>query len=118
MIEWVVLIILIVFIAYLLFTLTTYIALGVNIVLLIVLAILLKGDLRRKEMTRHYLIALLLTAIVFIFSQYGIFYTLLRIMSNNLLLSVVTEAFLMLYVFANLSFLITNSAKDIRKKYK
>ena len=108
----------IIFVVYLLFTFTTYVSLGINIVLLIALAILVNRDLKRKEMVRYYLIALLLTAIGLIFSDYGIFYTLFRIMSKNLFLSVVTQAFLLIYAFANIGILLTNSAKDLIKKYR
>jgi len=69
-------------------------------------------------MQRYYLIALLLTAVVFIFSDYGIFYTLLRIMSRNFFLSVVTAAFLLIYAFANIGILLTHSAKEMIKKVR
>ncbi|MBL7055020.1 hypothetical protein ISS05_04650 [Candidatus Woesearchaeota archaeon] len=118
MIEWFVSIISIIFVAYLLFTFTTYTILGVNIVLLIVLAILINKNLKKKEMVRYYLIALLLTSLVLIFSDYGIFYTLLRILEKNLFLSIVTQVLLLVYAFANLSILLTNSTNELIKKIK
>ena len=118
MIEFFIFIIMIIFVVYLLFTFATYVSLGINIVLLIALAILTCRDLKRKEMVRFYLIASLLTAIVFIFSDYGISYTLFRILEKNLFLSVVTIAFLLIYAFANIGILLTNSAKDLIKKYR
>ena len=118
MIELLVLVIIIIFIAYTLLTFTTYISFGINVILLIALAILINRDLKRKEMVRYYLIALLLTAIVFIFSDYGIFYTLFRILEKNLFLSVVTIASLLIYVFANIGILLTNSTKELIKRFK
>lgn len=118
MIEWFVLIVLIIFIAYLLFTFTAYVALGVNIIVLIAFAILINKNLKKKEMKRYYLISLLLTAIVLIFSEYGIFYTLMRIMTKNLFLSELTIAVLLVYGFANIGYLISNSIKEIKKKGK
>ena len=118
MIEFFVLLAIIILIAYTIITFTTYISFGINIILLIALALLINRDLKRKEMLRYYLIALLLTAIVFILSDYGIFYTLFRIMERNLFLSVVTEAFLLIYAFANISILLANSTKELIKKYR
>ena len=118
MIEFFVLIAIIILIVYTILTFATYVSLGINIILLMALAILVNKDLKRKEMQRYYLIALLLTAIVFIFSDYGIFHTLFRIMSKNLFLSVVTQAFLLIYAFANIGILLTNSAKELVKKYR
>ena len=118
MIDGFVLLAIIILVAYTILTFTVYVSLGVNIALLIALVILISRDLKRKEMTRHYLIALLLTAIFFIFSDYGVFYTLLRIMEKNLFLSVVTAAFLLIYAFANISILLTCSIKGMVKKYR
>lgn len=118
MIEWFVLLIIIILVAYLILTFTTYVFLGINFVLLVALIILINKDLKKKEMQRYYLIALLLTAIVFIFSDYGIFYTLFRILEKNLFLSVITIAFLLIYAFANIGILLTNSTKELIKKYR
>jgi len=118
MIEWFVLIILIVFVAYLLFTFTTYVSFLVNVVLLVALVILINKDVKKKEMHRYYLISLMLTAFIFIFSDYGIFYTLLRILEKNLFLSVITITFLLLYAFANIGILLANSVEKIVKKVK
>lgn len=118
MIEWFVLVILIVFVAYLLFTFTTYVSFLVNVILLIALVILINKDVKRKEMHRYYLISLVLTAFAFILSDYGIFYTLLRILEKNLFLSVITISFLLIYAFANLGILLTNSFKEIVKKVR
>jgi hypothetical protein len=118
MIEWLVLAILILFIVYAVFTLATYVALGINLVLLIALALLVNRDLKRKEMHRYYMISLLLTAVVFIFSDYGVFYALIEFMSNRLVLSVVTQAVLMVYAFAHLGIAVKTAAEELRKKLR
>ena len=115
MIEWFVLIILIIFVAYLLFTFTTYVSFFINIALLVALVILINKDVKKKEMHRYYLISLVLTAIVFIFSDYGVFYTLLRILEKNLFLSVITITFLLVYAFANMGILLVNSLEKLKK---
>jgi hypothetical protein len=117
MIEWFVLLAIIILAVYLILPFTSYVSFGINIVLLISLIILINRDLKKKEMQRYYLISLLLTAIVFIFSDYGIFYTLFRILEKKLFLSLITIAFLLIYAFANIGILLTNSTKELIKKF-
>jgi len=118
MIEWFVLLIIIILAAYLILTFTTYVSLVINFVLLVALIILINKDIKKKEMQKYYLIALLLTAIVFVFSDYGIFYTLFRILEKNLSLSVITIAFLLIYAFANIGILLVNSTKELIKRFR
>jgi len=115
MIEWFVLLVMIIFVVYLLFTFTTYVSFLINVVLLVTLVILINKDVKKKEMHKYYLISLVLTAFVFIFSDYGIFYTLLRILEKNLFLSVITITFLLIYAFANIGILFVNSLEKLKK---
>lgn len=116
MIALVVLIILILFAVYLIFTFLTYTSLILNLIILIALYFLITRDLKDKDNHKYYLVALFLTALLFILSNTGTIGNFL-ILADKLYVSTVIVSVIAVYVFANIIAFIYESYQYLKKKY-
>ena len=102
MIEFIVGIILVLFYAYLAYTFTSATSLILNIIVVTALFFLIKKDLKDEDNHKYYITSLLITALFFIFSSTMPIESFLKL-TQKLLLSVVSVAALMAYLFAQLT---------------
>lgn len=89
-----------------------------NIILGIALYIFISKDIKDNNMSKYYALALVFTAFVFIFSDYGIYSTFFRVMEYSLNLSKLIIALLLIHVIANIIMYILDFYGEIKKKKK
>lgn len=112
---YILIIIIIAFVLMFMSFLTYPVLIFLNIILIAVFFILIKIDLNKKIMIRHYLISMLLTAITLIFSNSGIIRLFFKFTKNVLFMSEIVVGLFFLYVYANISKFLFGIAKDVKK---
>ena len=117
MIEIIVTIVVVLFYIYLAFTFFSYTSLLLNVVLITALYFLVKKDLKDEDNHKYYIASLLLTALFFIFSASGFGEYVLQL-AEKALLSIVSVAGLLVYLFAHLAALIYEGFRHIKEKRK
>ena len=95
-------IILALFAVFLIFTFFSYVAMFLNLIILVALYFLITTDLKSRDNQKYYIAALLLTAIFFISSSTGIVNHFLAL-TERMMLSAVTLSVIAVYVFAHLT---------------
>lgn len=119
MIEFFVSFFIIVFIGFLLVNVFAFpVAIGLNIILVIALFFWIRKDIKEEQMSKYYLVSILLTAGLLILNDVGIIRSLFRVMKYVLFLSEVTIALFFLHVFANLLMYAERYYKKKMKEYK
>ena len=119
MIEFIVLLTLVLFYAYLAYTFTSTTSLILNILIVTALYFLIKRDLKDEDNHKYYISSLLITALFFISSSTMPIEYFLK-STQKLLLSVVSVATFMVYLFAQVTGLIYEYIKHLKssKKHK
>ena len=110
-------IVLILFAAFFIFSFFSSASFVLNLVILIALFWRIKKNLSEKDNHKHYLAAILLTALFFIYSGSGFAKSILEL-GERLLISNITLAVILVYLFAHITYNAHKSYLYIRKKYK
>ncbi len=120
MIEFFVLIIIVVFAAYVVLSFTMFpVYVPVNIIMMISLIIFISRDIKEEGMQRYYMISLLLAAIFFIMKDFRLFEAVFWLLEYKMFFSMITIAFLLIHVLANLTMFIEDYIKrKIKNKKK
>ncbi len=105
------------FAGFLIFTFLSYVALLLNLIILIALYFLITKDLKGRDNRKYYLASLLLTAIFFISSSTGIVNHFLAL-TERMMLSALTVSVIAVYVFACLTAFIYEYYSHLKKKYR
>jgi len=117
MIHIVVTIILLLFYAYLGLTFFSFTSLLLNIVILTALYFLITKDLKDSDNHKYYIFSLLLTAFVLIISN-TTFINYILTLATKLLISLVTVAGLLVYLFAHLIGFVYEYYHHLKEKHK
>ena len=88
-----------------------------NLIILIALSWRIKSNLSDKDAHKYYLAAILLTALFFIYSGSGFAKSILEL-GERLLISNITLAVILVYLFAHITYNVHKSYLYIRKKHK
>ena len=110
-------IIVILFAAFLTFAFFSSASFILNLIILIVLFWRIRANLSDKGNHKHYLAAILLTALFFIYSGSGFAKSILEL-GERLLISSITLAVILVYLFAHITYNVHKSYLYIRKKHK
>ena len=110
-------IVLILFAAFLVFTFFSSASFILNLIILIALFWRIRANLSEKDNHKHYLTAILLTALFFIYSGSSFAKSILEF-GERLLISSITLAVILVYLFAHITYNINKSYLYIRKKHK
>ena len=110
-------IVLILFAAFLVFTFFSSASFILNLIILIALFWRIKSNLLDKDDHKHYLVAILLTALFFIYSGSGFAKSILEL-GERLLISSITLAAALVYLFAHVTYNAHKSYTYFKKKYK
>ncbi len=110
-------IVLILFAAFLIFSFFSSASFVLNLIILIALFWRIKTNLSDKDNHKHYLAALLLTALFFIYSGSGFAKSILEL-GERLLISNITLAVILVYLFAHISYTASNFYTYLKKKHK
>jgi len=117
MIGWTVVIIVGIALIYILsFFIGAALQLILNTILITVLVLLIRHDLKNRAMLRYYLYSTIVTVIIFIFG-YRTYQTLTALMKKAFLVEI-TMAFLLIYIFAYIIQFIYLEGKNIIKALK
>ena len=108
-------IVLILFAAFFIFSFFSSASFVLNLVILIALFWRIKKNLSEKDNHKHYLTAILLTALFFIYSGSGFAKSILEL-GERLLISNITLAVILVYLFAHITYNAHKSYLYIRKK--
>ena len=110
-------IVLILFAAFFIFSFFSSASFVLNLVILIALFWRIKKNLSEKDNHKHYLTAILLTALFFIYSGSGFAKSILEL-GERLLISNITLAVILVYLFAHITYNVHKSYLYISKKHK
>ena len=88
-----------------------------NFILITALYFLIRRNLKDKDNHNYYIASLFLTALFFIFSYTNLIHDFL-ILTKQILLSLVTVASLLVYLFAHLVGLVYESYLYLKEKYQ
>ena len=110
-------IVLILFAAFFVFTFLSSASLILNIIILIALSWRISRNLSDKDNHKYYLVAILLTALFFIYSGSGFAKSILEL-GESLLISSITIAAALVYLFAHIAYNAHKFYLYIRKKHK
>lgn len=110
-------IVLILFAAFLAFAFFSSASLILNLIILIALFWRIRTNLSDKDNHKYYLVAILLTALFFIYSGSGFAKSILEL-GERLLISNITIAVVLVYLFAHITYNAHRSYLYIRKKHK
>ncbi len=108
---------LILFAAFIVFAFFSSASFILNLIILIALFWRIKKNLSDKDNHKYYLVSILLTALFFIYSGSGFAKSILEL-GERLLISNITLAVILVYLFAHITYNIHKSYPYIRKKHK
>tara|TARA_B100002003_G_scaffold251453_1_gene295113 strand:+ start:514 stop:816 length:303 start_codon:yes stop_codon:yes gene_type:complete len=86
-----------------------------NLVLLALIMVLISVDMKKKDLQKYYAISFLLTAVIFIFSNAPLINSFLGFFSKASL-SLYTTAFILVYVLAHVSGLVSIGIETLKEK--
>ena len=110
-------IVLILFAAFLLFAFFSSASFILNLIILIALFWRIRVNLSDKDNHKHYLISILLTALFFIYSGSGFAKSILEL-GERLLISNITLAVILVYLFAHITYNASKFYTYLKKKHK
>ena len=110
-------IVLILFAAFFVFTFFSSASLIINLIILIALFWRIRTNLSDKDNHKYYLVAILLTALFFIYSGSSFAKSILEL-GERLLISNITIAAALVYLFAHVTYNTHKSYTYLKKKYK
>lgn len=117
MIDRIVFLIMVLFYIYLIFNFLGYVSLILNIIIITALYFLITKDLKDEDNHKYYLASLFLTALFFIFSTTGLISSFLAL-TEKLLISMVSVAGLLIYLFAQLAGFVYEYSKHLKEKHR
>lgn len=110
-------IVLILFAAFLVFTFFSSASFILNLIIIILLLWRISRNLSDKDNHKYYVVSLLLTALFFIYSGSSFAKSILEL-GERLLISNITLAVILVYLFAHFTYNSHRSYTYLRKKYK
>ena len=117
MISIIVTILMVLFYAYLILTFFSITSLILNIIIITILYFLITRDLKDSDNHKYYVASLLLTALFLIFNN-AIFINYIFGLTQKLLLSLVTVAGLLVYIFAHIVGFVYEYYHHLKQKHK
>ena len=110
-------IVLILFAAFLVFAFFSSASFILNLIIIVFLFWRIRANLSDKDNHKHYLVAILLTALFFIYSGSSFTKSILEL-GERLLIPSITIAVALVYLFAHFTYNVHKSYLYIRKKHK